>query len=93
MLFEEPVVQELAKKYNKTEGQIILRWAVQQGLAIIPKTSKKERLKENSDLFSWNLEEKDMNSIDKLNKNKRYNNPTIQCEKAWNFLTPFPIYE
>ena len=56
MLFEEPVVQELAKKYNKTEGQIILRWAVQQGLAIIPKTSKKERLKENSDLFSWNLE-------------------------------------
>jgi len=52
---ETDVVRELAKKYNKTCAQIIFRWAVQQGLAIIPKTSKVERLRENLDVMAWNL--------------------------------------
>ena len=47
-------------KYNKSPGQILLKWAVQQGLAIIPKTSKEERLKENADVFEWFLGAEEM---------------------------------
>lgn len=72
-------IKSLAAKHGKTCAQIILRWAVQQGLAIIPKTSKQERLKENSDLFEWELSASEMKEIDGLNKNKRYCDPIGFC--------------
>lgn len=78
-------------KYNKSPGQILLRWAVQQGLAIIPKTSKEERLKENGDVFDWSLSVEEMDGVDKLNRNQRYNDPGHFCEKAFGKF--FPIYE
>lgn len=46
----DPVIKELASKYKKTPGQIVLRWAIQQGLAIIPKSSKLSRIQENRDV-------------------------------------------
>ena len=54
-LFDVEIVKKCSTKYNKTPGQILLRWAVQQGLAVIPKTSQVPRLKENADVFDWNL--------------------------------------
>jgi D-xylose reductase len=80
----------LAKKYNKTEHQIVLRWAVQQGIAIIPKSSKPERIKENFEVTGWTIEENDVKDIDGLNKNRRFNDPAVFCELAFN--TFFPIY-
>lgn len=64
---------------------------MQQGLAIIPKSSKIERIRENFDVSGWTIDEEDMNVIDKLNKNKRFNDPGVFCEGAFN--TFFPIYE
>ena len=55
----------LTKKYNKTVAQLILRWNIQQGVITIPKTSKKERLKENADIFNFSLSEEDLDLISK----------------------------
>jgi D-xylose reductase len=69
----------------------VLRWGVQRGTAIIPKTSKKERLAENISLFDFSLTNDDMMAINSLNQNRRFNDPGNFCEGAFN--TFFPIYE
>lgn len=55
----------LANKYHKTVAQLILRWNIQQGIIVIPKTSKEERLKENSDIFDFDITAEDMDLIAK----------------------------
>lgn len=91
VLMEDKIIKELAQKYKKSSAQIILKWAVQQNIAIIPKTLKAERLKENSDLFDWEITEEDMKKIDNLNRNRRYNDPGNFCQVFFN--TFFPIYD
>ena len=56
-----------------------------------PKTVNEGRMKENRDLIGWRLNQKEMESIDGLNKNRRFNDPGVFCELA--FGTFFPIYE
>jgi D-xylose reductase len=87
----EPVVIEIAKRHGKTEAQVVLRWAVQRGTAVIPKTTNKDRLVENLSIYDFTLSEADMTAISALNKNRRYNDPGVFCELA--FATFFPIYE
>ncbi|MEY4335122.1 MAG: hypothetical protein RLZZ45_41 [Bacteroidota bacterium] len=58
--FNDPRIQALAGKYNKTPAQIILRWAVQQGISTIPKSSHPERIKENFGIFDFVLLEEDI---------------------------------
>ena len=55
----------LARKYNKTLAQLILRWDIQSGIVTIPKTSRLERLKENSNLFDFSITDEDMEMISK----------------------------
>ncbi len=69
-LKDAPLVQ-LAKKYHKTPAQIILRWDVQLAVSTIPKSSDPHRLKENFDVFDFNLSEKDMQLIGSFNENLR----------------------
>eukprot|EP00511_Aplanochytrium_stocchinoi_P002594 CAMPEP_0204830648 /NCGR_PEP_ID=MMETSP1346-20131115/9039_1 /ASSEMBLY_ACC=CAM_ASM_000771 /TAXON_ID=215587 /ORGANISM="Aplanochytrium stocchinoi, Strain GSBS06" /LENGTH=701 /DNA_ID=CAMNT_0051961101 /DNA_START=131 /DNA_END=2236 /DNA_ORIENTATION=+ len=88
---EEECVRKLAEKHGKTPAQIVLRWGVQRGTAIIPKSSKTHRLVENISLFDFNLSNDDMMVIDSLNANKRFNDPGVFAEGAFN--TFFPIYE
>ena len=61
----------LAKKYNKSVAQIILRWDLQKGIATIPKSVNPERIKENSLLFDFELSLDDIHKIDSLNSNER----------------------
>lgn len=70
-LFNNEVLKNLAQKYNKKETQIILRWNIQQGRCVIPKTSNPMRLKENFDIFDFNLSEEDLIAIDNMNLNLR----------------------
>ena len=63
---------ELAKKYNKSSAQIILRWHVQNENIIIPGSTNPKHIKENINLFDFKLTEDEMKEIDKINKNKRY---------------------
>lgn len=84
-------VREAASQHDRTPAQVLLRWGVQRGTAVIPKTSNRERLRENLGLFDFRLSEDEMNSISALNRNRRFNDPGDFCETAFN--TFFPIYE
>jgi methylglyoxal/glyoxal reductase len=61
----------LAKKYKKTPAQIILRWALQLGVSTIPKSSNLARIKENFDVFDFEIDHKDMNFMSSFNENFR----------------------
>ncbi|HOB16092.1 MAG TPA: aldo/keto reductase [Defluviitoga sp.] len=69
---EIPEIVNIAKKYNKTPAQIVLRWDLQHEVITIPKSVRKERIKENSDIFDFELSVSDMKIIDSLDQNKRY---------------------
>ena len=84
-------ILEIADVVQRTPAQVLLRWGVQRGTAVVPKTSQPKRLKENISLFDFSLSEEHMLIIDGLNKNHRFNDPGDFCEQAFN--TFFPIYE
>ncbi len=90
-VLEEEAVAEIAERLEKTPAQVVLRWAVQRGTSIVPKTSQKERLKENLDLFDFKLDEADMQAISSLNQNRRFNDPGDFGPAAFN--TFCPIYD
>ena len=71
-LINEPIFTKLAQKYGKTNVQIILRWHIQEGNAVFPKTTNPQHMQENFDIFDFELSKDDMDEIAKLNKNKRY---------------------
>lgn len=66
-----PKVKELADKYKKNPGQILLRYSYQNGVVIIPKSTNKERIRGNIDIFDFNLDENEMQIMDSLNDNTR----------------------
>jgi diketogulonate reductase-like aldo/keto reductase len=69
---ELPLIEELAVKYGKTSAQIVLRWHLQLGVVTIPKSTQEGRIRENANLFDFELEPEDMNRIDGLNQNQRF---------------------
>jgi diketogulonate reductase-like aldo/keto reductase len=64
-------IQKIAKKYNKSPAQILLRWSLQHHVPVIPKCSSVERLKENLQIYDFDISEEDMNSLNSLNQNWR----------------------
>lgn len=66
-ILHNQTIQEMAKKYNRTSAQICLRWCLQKGVVVIPKTSSEARLKENMDIFDWEIASEDMKKIDSPN--------------------------
>lgn len=69
--FSDPKLKTLADKYGKTPAQIMLLWAVQQGISTIPKSSNPARIKENFDIFDIVLEEEDIKAMNNWNENYR----------------------
>jgi methylglyoxal/glyoxal reductase len=69
--FSDPKLISMAEKYGKTPAQIILRWALQLGVSAIPKSSNLTRLKENFDVFDFQISEEDMLKINAFNENFR----------------------
>lgn len=69
-MFNLPQLVEIGKKYNKTAAQVILRWHLQRGIVVIPKSTHAERMQENFNVFDFNLTEEDMSVISKLDKNQ-----------------------
>jgi len=86
-----PSVVEIARLVGRSAAQVVLRWGVQRGTAVIPKTQKVERLRENIQLFDFALTEDQMNTISGLDRGQRFNDPGAFCEQA--FGCYFPIYE
>ena len=68
---DDDVICILATKYGKTPAQIGLRWILQKGVAVIPKSTQEERIISNGEIFDFVLEEEDMDAIDQLNRDFR----------------------
>jgi diketogulonate reductase-like aldo/keto reductase len=64
-----PNIIEMAKKYDKTPSQILIRWSLQHDVIVIPKSIHEARIKENSQVFDFQLEPNDMKLLDSLNEN------------------------
>jgi 2,5-diketo-D-gluconate reductase A len=58
----------MAKKYGVTEAQLLLRWGVQNGFSVLPKSTNPERLRQNADIFSFNIDASDMAAIEKMDR-------------------------
>ena len=81
-LLNEEEITKLAKKYNKSSGQIVLNWEIKRGVIPIPGTSKPERMKENLDVTLFEMEEKEYNALDKY----------AEMGKEFRFADSEPIY-
>jgi D-xylose reductase len=90
-VLEQAAVLAAAQRHGKTAAQVVLRWGVQRGTAIVTKTSCPQRLAENLGLFDFELSAVEMAAISAQNCNRRFNDPGAFCEAA--FRTFCPIYE
>ena len=80
----ERVVAEIAERHDVSAAQVVLRWGLQRGTSVIPKTTKPERLSENLALAGFELSQDEMAAISGLNKNRRFNDPGVFCADAFN---------
>ncbi|KAF2015380.1 Aldo/keto reductase [Aaosphaeria arxii CBS 175.79] len=85
LLFDHPVIKKVADAHSKTTAQVLLRWATQRGLAVIPKSSSQGRLEQNLDVTSFDLTEEEIAEISGLDKNLRFNAPL-------NWGIPIPLF-
>ena len=80
-LMRSPLLLHIAQRYKKSVAQVILRYNVQRGIIVIPKSSHIERMKENIDIFDFTLSEEDMKTIRTLDENRslwlEYDDPNI----------------
>lgn len=72
LLLSNPVVLEIAKECVRTPAQVLLRWAVQQSIAVLPKSSQPERVKENGRLFDFEISKKDMERLFALDCGEKF---------------------
>ena len=80
-ILDQPLLNQLAEKYDKTPAQIAIRWLIEQEQVVtIPKASTKEHLQENMDVYDFTLDDEDFYAIDDLDKDNRYVNPDFAPE-------------
>lgn len=69
-LFTDPVLLEIGRRYGKSAAQVVLRWHLQRGVVVIPKSTHVERMRENFDVFDFTLSDADMTAIAALDKKR-----------------------
>ena len=69
-LFENEILKKIGAKYGKTAAQVMLRWNIQRGVIVIPKSTHIERMEENFNIFDFSLSDEDMNVIAGMDKNE-----------------------
>ena len=87
-LLEEPLFAELAKKYGKTNAQVILRWHIQAGNIVIPGSKNPAHIKDNFDLFDFSLTEEEMAKVTALDKDTRYYTSTPEMLRRYVEMVP-----
>ena len=80
-LINEPLFTKLGQKYGKTNVQIILRWHIQEGTIVFPRSTNPVHIKENFEIFDFELSEDEMNEIRKLDSGKRFFNMTLEQQE------------
>lgn len=89
-LLEEPAIIAMAKKYKKNPGQILIKWQVQRGVAVIPKSVTKSRIISNIDIFDFELTAEEMKTLDSFNRGHRFVAlEWVKDHKYYPFSTPF----
>ncbi len=68
----DPRIVSVAKKHNKSSAQVLIRWGLQHGLVVIPKSKTAERIQENAHVFDFELSPADMNALNACNENLRF---------------------
>jgi 2,5-diketo-D-gluconate reductase A len=71
LVLNDPTIAELAKAHGRTPAQIVLRWHIQLGNVVFPKSTNPQRMKENFEIFDFELSETDLGMISALNRNER----------------------
>ncbi|ACN82780.1 oxidoreductase, aldo/keto reductase family protein [Brachyspira hyodysenteriae WA1] len=71
-LLNDKVLKDIATKYNKSVAQIILRWNLQRGVIVIPGSSNREHIIENTEIYEFELSDDDMKRISELNRNEKH---------------------
>ena len=90
-VLDRAVVREAARRHGKSPAQVLLRWGVQRGTAVVPKTAQPKRLAENLAVFDFELSAEEMREVSSLDRGRRFNDPGVFAEAA--FHTFCPIYE
>lgn len=80
-LIKEPLFTRLAKKYSKSNVQIILRWHIQEGTIVFPKTTNIDHMRKNFDIFDFALTNEEMEEICAMDKNIRFFNMTLEDQE------------
>lgn len=70
-MLDDPKLVKLAARYSKTPAQILIRWSLQRRAIVIPKSSRKEKIIENADVFDFSISDEDMRILDSFNENMR----------------------
>lgn len=86
LLWDVDVVQKAAARTSKTSAQVLLRWATQRGIAVIPKSNNKDRLQQNLEVTDFDLQQDEIEAINALDKGLRFNDPGFYLE------TPVPLF-
>ena len=71
-LLNDPVISEIAAAHGKSSAQVILRWNLQKGVAVIPGSSNPDHIKENTEIFDFELTPAEMEQIKALNRNEKH---------------------
>lgn len=67
----DPKLGEVARKYSKSPAQVLIRWALQKGVVVIPKSTRKERIKQNAEVFDFAISKEDVSVLDSFNQGLR----------------------
>ncbi len=77
-VLHDPVVRDIAEKNGKVPAQVCLRWLVQHGIVVIPKSTNPDHIKSNMDIFDWKLTDQEMTRIDGIGTYERQVNPAFK---------------
>ena len=91
-LFKEPLLCDLASKYGKNAGQVILRFEIQEGAIVFPKSTKPDRIKSNLDVFDFVLTAEEMSAIRALDKGRGMHDPDKPGVAEW-LLANYKIHD
>ena len=81
-MLNEALFTNLAKKYGKSNVQVILRWHIQEGTIVFPKTTNPQHMKDNFNIFDFQLTAEEMDKIRALDSGKRYYAMTLEQQEA-----------
>lgn len=77
LLFDHDAVKKVADRHGKSPAQVLLRWATQRNIAVVPKSNNPDRLAQNLDVTGWDLSEDEVKELSGLDKGLRFNDPLL----------------